>query len=207
MDIPLNTIRRFNENTFLYSQSVASLRLTYYASTKPYNLYFLDNNMLISTVVIYPTLKAFLSGFASTRWVADIYEIRIKKERFAIYNRGIYIYGYNSLVPIFVYDSRHGEFLIDPLIFYDNKSTLYFIIRKYIMFFIMSKINLKINIRLISQEELENMKITTVKRTTDASVSLLNKLNISLDAEVEQPEIEQMKTTRKDDSDMDDTPF
>lgn len=207
MDIPLNTIRRFNENTFLYSQSVASLRLTYYASTKPYNLYFLGNNMLISTVVTYSTLKAFLSGFASTRWVADIYEIRIKRERFAIYNRGIYIYGYNSLVPIFVYDSRHGEFLIDPLIFYDNKSTLYFIIRKYIMFFIMSKINLKINIRLISQEELENMKITTVKRTTDASVSLLNKLNISLNAEVEQPKIEQMKTTRKDDSDMDDIPF
>jgi hypothetical protein len=71
----------------------------------------------------------------------------------------------------------------------------------------MSKINLKINIRLISQEELENMKITTVKRTTDASVSLLNKLNISLNAEVEQPKIEQMKTTRKDDSDMDDIPF
>lgn len=207
MDIPLNNIRRFNENTFLYSQSVASLRLTYYAGTKPYNLYFLGNNMLISTIVTYPTLKAFLSGFASTHWVVDIYEIRIKRERFAIYNRGIYIYGYNSLVPIFVYDSRHGEFLIDPLIFYDNKSTLYFIIRKYIMFFIMSKTNLKINIRLISQEELENMKITTVKRTTDASVSLLNKLNISLNVEVEQPKTEQMITTRKDDSDMDDIPF
>lgn len=71
----------------------------------------------------------------------------------------------------------------------------------------MSKTNLKINIRLISQEELENMKITTVKRTTDASVSLLNKLNISLNVEVEQPKTEQMITTRKDDSDMDDIPF
>lgn len=207
MDIPLNTIRRFNENTFLYPQLVASSRLTYYANTKPYNLYFLGNKMLFSTIIIYSTLKAFLSGFGSISWTADIYEIQIKKERFAIYNRGIYIYGYNSLVPIFVYDSRHGEFLIDPLIFYDNKSTLYFIIRKYIMFFIMSKINLKINIRLISQEELENMKITTVKRTTDASVSLLNKLNISLNVEVEQPKTEQMITTRKDDSDMDDIPF
>lgn len=199
MDISLNTIRRFNENNFLYSQSVASLRLgSYRASIEPYNLYFINNKMLISVVATYATVKAFLSGFASISWVANIYEIRIKKERFAIYNRGIYKYGYNSLVPIFVYDNRRGEFLIDPNIFYDNKSTLYFIIRKYIMFFIMSKINLKINIRLITEEELENMKITTVKRTTNDSISLLNKLNISLNVEVEQSKTEMKQTTQKD---------
>lgn len=207
MDIPLNTIRRFNENTFLYSQLVASSRLTYYANTKPYNLYFLGNKMLFSTIIIYSTLKAFLSGFGSISWVADIYEIQIKKVRFAIYNRSIYIYGYNSLVPVFVYDDRHGEILVNPLVFYDTKSTLYFVIRKYIIFFIISRVNSKVNIRLITQEELENLKIVTVKRETNDFVSLLNKLNISLDVEVGQPETEQMKTTRKDDSDMDDIPF
>lgn len=204
MDIPLNTIRRFNENTFLYPQLVASSRLTYYANTKPYNLYFIGNKMLLSTIIIYSTLKAFLSGFGSISWMADIYEIQIKKERFAIYNRSIYIYGYNSLVPVFVYDDRHGEILVNPLVFYDNKSTLYFFIRKYIIFFIISRINQKVNIRLITQEELENLKIVTVKRATNDFVSLLNKLNISLNVEVEQPKAEQMKqTTRKDESDMD----
>lgn len=204
MDIPLNTIRRFNENTFLYPQLVASSRLTYYANTKPYNLYFIGNKMLFSTIIIYSTLKAFLSGFGSISWVADIYEIQIKKERFAIYNRSIYIYGYNSLVPVFVYDDRHGEILVNPLVFYDTKSTLYFFIRKYIIFFIISRINQKVNIRLITQEELENLKIVTVKRATNDFVSLLNKLNISLNVEVEQPKAEQMKqTTRKDESDMD----
>lgn len=204
MDIPLNTIRRFNENTFLYPQLVASSRLTYYANTKPYNLYFIGNKMLFSTIIIYSTLKAFLSGFGSISWVADIYEIQIKKERFAIYNRSIYIYGYNSLVPVFVYDDRHGEILVNPLVFYDAKSTLYFFIRKYIIFFIISRINQKVNIRLITQEELENLKIVTVKRETDDFISLLNKLNISLNVEVEQPKAEQMKqTTRKDESDMD----
>lgn len=204
MDIPLNTIRRFNENTFLYSQLVASSRLTYYANTKPYNLYFIGNKMLFSTIIIYSTLKAFLSGFGSISWVADIYEIQIKKERFAIYNRSIYIYGYNSLVPVFVYDDRHGEILVNPLVFYDTKSTLYFFIRKYIIFFIISRVNQKVNIRLITQEELENLKIVAVKRATNDFVSLLNKLNISLNVEVEQPKAEQMKqTTRKDESDMD----
>ena len=204
MDIPLNTIRRFNENTFLYPQLVASSRLTYYANTKPYNLYFLGNKMLFSTIIIYSTLKAFLSGFGSISWVADIYEIQIKKERFAIYNRSIYIYGYNSLVPVFVYDDRHGEILVNPLVFYDTKSTLYFFIRRYIIFFIISRINQKVNIRLITQEELENLKIVTVKRETDDFISLLNKLNISLNVEAEQPKAEQMKqTTRKDESDMD----
>lgn len=204
MDIPSNTIRRFNENTFLYPQLVASSRLTYYANTKPYNLYFLGNKMLFSTIIIYSTLKAFLSGFGSISWMADIYEIQIKKERFAIYNRSIYIYGYNSLVPVFVYDDRHGEILVNPLVFYDTKSTLYFFIRKYIIFFIISRINQKVNIRLITQEELENLKIVTVKRETNDFVSLLNKLNISLNVEVEQPKAEQMKqTTRKDESDMD----
>ena len=204
MDIPLNTIRRFNENTFLYPQLVASSRLTYYANTKPYNLYFIGNKMLLSTIIIYSTLKAFLSGFGSISWMADIYEIQIKKERFAIYNRSIYIYGYNSLVPVFVYDDRHGEILVNPLVFYDTKSTLYFFIRKYIIFFIISRINQKVNIRLITQEELENLKIVTVKRETNDFVSLLNKLNISLNVEVEQPKAEQMKqTTRKDESDMD----
>ena len=204
MDIPLNTIRRFNENTFLYPQLVASSRLTYYANTKPYNLYFIGNKMLLSTIIIYSTLKAFLSGFGSISWMADIYEIQIKKERFAIYNRSIYIYGYNSLVPVFVYDDRHGEILVNPLVFYDTKSTLYFFIRKYIIFFIISRINQKVNIRLITQEELENLKIVTVKRETNDFVSLLNKLNISLNVEVEQQKTEQMKqTTRKDESDMD----
>lgn len=204
MDIPLNTIRRFNENTFLYPQLVASSRLTYYANTKPYNLYFIGNKMLFSTIIIYSTLKAFLSGFGSISWMVDIYEIQIKKERFAIYNRSIYIYGYNSLVPVFVYDDRHGEILVNPLVFYDTKSTLYFFIRKYIIFFIISRINQKVNIRLITQEELENLKIVTVKRETNDFVSLLNKLNISLNVEVEQPKTEQMKqTTRKDESDMD----
>lgn len=204
MDIPLNTIRRFNENTFLYPQLVASSRLTYYANTKPYNLYFIGNKMLFSTIIIYSTLKAFLSGFGSISWMADIYEIQIKKERFAIYNRSIYIYGYNSLVPVFVYDDRHGEILVNPLVFYDTKSTLYFFIRKYIIFFIISRINQKVNIRLITQEELESLKIVTVKRATNDFVSLLNKLNISLNVEVEQPKAEQMKqTTRKDESDMD----
>ena len=204
MDIPLNTIRRFNENTFLYPQLVASSRLTYYANTKPYNLYFIGNKMLFSTIIIYSTLKAFLSGFGSISWMADIYEIQIKKERFAIYNRSIYIYGYNSLVPVFVYDDRHGEILVNPLVFYDTKSTLYFFIRKYIIFFIISRINQKVNIRLITQEELENLKIVTVKRETNDFVSLLNKLNISLNVEVEQQKTEQMKqTTRKDESDMD----
>ena len=208
MDIPLNTIRRFNENTFLYSQFVESSRLTYYADTKPYNLYFLGNKMLFSTIIIYSTLKAFLSGFGSISWVADIYEIQIKKVRFAIYNRSIYIYGYNSLVPVFVYDDRHGEILVNPLVFYDTKSTLYFVIRKYIIFFIISRVNSKVNIRLITQEELENLKIVTVKRETNDFVSLLNKLNISLNVEVEQPKAEQMKqTTQKDDSDMDYIPF
>ena len=208
MDIPLNTIRRFNENTFLYPQLVASSRLTYYANTKPYNLYFLGNKMLLSTIIIYSTLKAFLSGFGSISWVADIYEIQIKKVRFAIYNRSIYIYGYNSLVPVFVYDDRHGEILVNPLVFYDTKSTLYFVIRKYIIFFIISRVNSKVNIRLITQEELENLKIVTVKRETNDFVSLLNKLNISLNVEVEQPKAEQMKqTTQKDDSDMDYIPF
>ena len=204
MDIPLNTIRRFNENTFLYPQLVASSRLTYYANTKPYNLYFLGNKMLFSTIIIYSTLKAFLSGFGSISWTADIYEIQIKKERFAIYNRSIYIYGYNSLVPVFVYDDRHGEILVNPLVFYDTKSTLYFFIRRYIIFFIISRINQKVNIRLITQEELENLKIVTVKRETDDFISLLNKLNISLNVEAGQPKAEQMKqTTRKDESDMD----
>lgn len=204
MDISLNTIRRFNENTFLYPQLVASSRLTYYANTKPYNLYFIGNKMLFSTIIIYSTLKAFLSGFGSISWMADIYEIQFKKERFAIYNRSIYIYGYNSLVPVFVYDDRHGEILVNPLVFYDTKSTLYFFIRKYIIFFIISMVNQKVNIRLITQEELENLKIVTVKRATNDFVSLLNKLNISLNVEVEQPKAEQMKqTTRKDESDMD----
>lgn len=204
MDIPINTIRRFNENTFLYSKLVASSRLTYYANTKPYNLYFIGNKMLFSTIIIYSTLKAFLSGFGSISWMVDIYEIQIKKERFAIYNRSIYIYGYNSLVPVFVYDDRHGEILVNPLVFYDTKSTLYFFIRKYIIFFIISRVDQKVNIRLITQEELENLKIVTVKRATNDFVSLLNKLNISLNVEVEQPKAEQMKqTTRKDESDMD----
>lgn len=199
MDISLNTIKRFNENTFLYSQAVESSRLAYYhASIKPHNLYFLGNKMLLSIIVVYPTLKAFFKEFASMYWMTDIYEIRIKKEHFAIYNRGVYKYGYNSLVPVFVYDNRRGEFLIDSLVFYDNKSTLYFIIRKYIMFFIMSRVSLKINIRLISEDELRDMKIKTVKRTTNDSISLLNKLNISLNAEVGESETKQMKQTQKD---------
>ena len=211
MDIPLNTIRRFNENTFLYDTSAAMSRMYYYANTKQHSLYFIGKRMLFSTKIVYSTLKAFLSNFGSVRWQTDIIEIQIKKERFAIFNRSIYIYGYNSLVPIFVYDREHSEFLIDPLIFYDNKSTLFFMIRKYIIFYIMSKENRKTNIRLITQDELDGLKIITAKRTTNATIELLNQLNISLDAEVKQKtEISQMKQTQSktdNESNMDYIPF
>lgn len=212
MDIPLNTIKRFNENTFLYGNSVSISRMCYDANAKQHSLYFIGKRMLLSTKIVYPTLKSFLSNFGSIHWQSDIIEIQIKKERFAIFNRNIYIYGYNSLVPIFVYDKMHSEFLIDPLIFYDNKSMLFFMIRKYIIFYIMSKHDCKTNIRLITQGELDGFKITTAKRTTNATIELLNQLNISLDAEVKQKtENSQMKQAQKSKTDnesyMDDIPF